>query len=387
MPRIAAAHLVIWLLAASAVSGQSVDTTLVTPDFNRLRTPESPAFHILGFAPSSIARPTSPKAFAFSFLNSLREQEQISLIPSNFAVEVNPYWWASHPDLSFREYQGGGIRNLYRTLTLSLATADSSIDGPDGARSFRRIALGARANLFGTQQEPACVRDMVAILRRLTEDVGARINAEILRDPTLRDAARIEARRQQIFQEALASLSPADEARLSARGRQQCTDDVADRHGFVVSLAAAAGFGFLEMAEPGALFPTPEGGLNTLGLWITPSWLSGRFSAIGVARFVWRDMATDTRTAWDVGARAVYSYGRYAASAEGLYRRRDTGGDGENEYRLATVFDIRVSTDLWLTATFGRDFEETGGSGLIALANLQWNIGKPGPRPLPLPGS
>src|SRR3970040_905129 len=97
----AAATLGFLLVLARAVTGQAVDTTLVTPDFNRLKTPESPAFHILGISPSAIARPTSPKAFAFSFLGSLREQEQLSLIPSNFAVEVNPYWWSAPPGLSF----------------------------------------------------------------------------------------------------------------------------------------------------------------------------------------------------------------------------------------------------------------------------------------------
>ena len=385
MLKIAAATLAISLLAATAATGQTVDTTLVTPDFNRLRTPESPAFHILGISPSAIARPTSPKAFAFSFLNSLREQEQLSLIPSNFAIEVNPYWWASHPDLSFREYQAGGIRNLYRSLTVSLATADSTLDGPQGARSFRRIALGVRTSLFGRQQEPACLQDIAAIVQPLNSQFTERIALAIARDAGLaRDRERLDALNREVFQQLLDSLPPDRKAQLS-RSRQDCTDQIADRRGFVVSFAAAAGFGFLELADPGALFPTPDGGLNTLGLWITPSWLSGRFSAIGVARLAWQDMATDTRTAWDFGARAVYSYSRYAASAEGLYRRRSAGDGDETQYRLATVFDIRVSTDLWLTATFGKDFEAAEGGGLIALANLQWNLGKPGPRPVPLP--
>ena len=386
MPRTAAATLSLVLLLAGAAAGQSVDTTLLTPDFNRLKTPESPAFHILGISPSAIPRPTSPKAFAFSFLGALREQETFSLIPSDFAVEVNPYWWSAHPGLSFRDYQAGGIRSLYRTFTFSLATTDSSIAGPDGPASFRRLGVGMRTTLFGRQPEPACIAAIEAVVQPLNDRIAARVAAEIARDPTIaRDAVRLEAFRQRVFSELIDGLPPAERQVLS-RTRQECTDEIADRRGFVVSIAGAAGFGFLQREDPDALLATPEGGIYSLGLWITPSWLSGRFSAIGIARLAWDGLETDsTRTAFDLGARAVWSYGRYAASAEALYRRRGAGDETDSQYRVAAVFDVRVSTDLWLTATFGRDFEARAGSGLIALANLQWGIGKPAARPAPLP--
>jgi hypothetical protein len=371
------------------VSAQVVDTTAITPDFNRLKTPESPAFHILGISPSAISRPTSPRSFAFSFLDALRGREQFSLIPSNFAVEVNPYWWSSHPDLSFEEYQAGGIRSLYRTLTLSLATTDSTVSGPDGDRSFRRLGVGVRGNLFGRQQEPACLEEIGVVVQPLTDPLAREVATAIAQDPALAtDSTGLEDLRKRTFERLLIEL-PSDQKRVLDQKREQCTDEIADRSGFVMSVAAAAGLGFLESrGDTTVIVPTPTGDLNTLGFWATPSYLSGRFSGIGVVRVLWEDIEADTTEfAWDFGGRAVYSSGRYAASAEALYRRRGRGDERMNEYRLATAFDIRVTQDVWLTATFGKDFEDDEGSGLIALASLQWNFGKPAPRPPPLPGA
>lgn len=359
---------------------QQVDTTLVTPDFNKLKTPESPAFEILGLSPSTVSRPTSPKAFALSFLDNLRSQERFSLIPRDFAVEVNPYWWSTHPGLSLEEYRAGGIKSLYRTFTLSLATADSTIQSPVGDQSFRRLGVGVRSLLYTGQETPACVGTILEAVRPFTDRLAKIIADSIESDPTLaRNAERLaqisEAERQRLIAQDLEALSQ--------ENRQRCTDAIADRKGFVMSIAGAAAFGFLE-GDPAAVVPTPEADLSSVGFWVTPSYLSGSFSGIGVIRTVWKQLEADTTEfAFEFGGRLIFSADRYAASAEGLYRRRNRGDDSMNEYRLAAVLDVRLSSDLWLTATFGKEFDQEEGSGLIALANLQWSFGKPAARPVP----
>lgn len=370
------------LAPPAAAWAQSVDTTLVTPDFNKLKTPESPAFQIIGKSPSAVSRPTSPRGFAVSFLDNLRSQEEFSLIPRNFAVEANPYWWSSHPRLSFEEYMAGGINSLYRTLTFSLATADSTIQGPSGDQSFRRVGVGVRSLLYEGQETPACVDAILEAVKPFTERLAQIIAATIVADPTLADDAE---RLQEINEAERQKLLAQNLAALSKENRQKCTDAIADRQGFVMSIAGAAAFGFLEdPADTAAVIPTPQGDLNALAIWVTPSYLSGSFSVIGVIRARWNQLAADTTEfALDLGGRLIYSSGGYAASAEALYRRRDRGDESMNEYRLATIFDVRLSKDLWLTATFGKDFDQKEGSGLIALANLQWSFGKPQARPVP----
>jgi hypothetical protein len=364
--------------APSMALAQVGDPTLITPEFNALKTPESPAFNVLGISPSAVSRPTSPKQFAFSFLHTLAEENQF-LIPNNFAVEANLYWWGSHPDLTFPEYQAGGPRSLYRTLSVSLATADSTITGPNGDKHFRRVGVGVRSNFFGQQDTLKCVRDILLALTPINERLTAFADSVLLENPSILDIPdSLEALREAEFQQ----LKVENEEKLAEVNREQCTDEIANRKGFVTAVAGAAAFGFLEDPADSGIIPTPTASLNTVALWATPSYLGDAFSGIGIVRAMWDEIEADTSEfALDLGGRVIYSHGRYAASAEAVYRYRDREDDTMNEYRLAAVFDVRVISDVWLTATFGRDFDVKEGSPLIALANLQWGLGKPPPRP------
>ncbi|HXU82106.1 MAG TPA: hypothetical protein VN914_11960, partial [Polyangia bacterium] len=67
---------------------------------------------------------------------------------------------------------------------------------------------------------------------------------------------------------------------------------------------------------------------------------------------------------------------RYGVSLEATHRWQRAGDLSEGFTRFAIGVDYRVSGGAWVNFTFGRDF----GTGiakepLIALANLQWNIG------------
>ncbi len=356
-----------------------------TPDFNRLKTPESPAFAILGTVPSEVQRPTSPRGFAVSFLDALQGQRESSLIPSSFAVEVNPFWWSSHPEITFEEYEKGGLPSLWRTLTVSMATTDQPlpVPGDEPGASFRRIGIGLRSTVFGTQDREPCVDRILDVASTLSDAVAGGVALAIVQDPGLAErAADLEALREELFEGARAGLSREDQATLQSV--ESCTDEIADRTGFVMGIAAAGALGFLPPGDPGSPVPEPTSELNTFGLWITPSYLMGSFSGVTLLRARWNELgAEDAAFALDLGGRAIYSSGRFAASAEGVYRRRDLEGETREEWRAAVVLDVRVSDDLWLTSTFGRDFEPGASGSLIALANLQWAFGKPPPRPIP----
>ena len=77
------------------------------PEFNKLRTPDSPAFVLLGVSPSEIQQPSSVKPFAASMMQAFTESGDL-VIPKNFAMEVSPYWLFPNPDLSMKEYRGDG---------------------------------------------------------------------------------------------------------------------------------------------------------------------------------------------------------------------------------------------------------------------------------------
>jgi hypothetical protein len=77
-----------------------------------LRAPTSPAFALLDVTPASVNRPENPKAFTLNVINALAQSNGL---PQNYALEVAPYWLASHPDLTFKRLEG--LRHdLHRAL-------------------------------------------------------------------------------------------------------------------------------------------------------------------------------------------------------------------------------------------------------------------------------
>lgn len=119
---------------ASTASAQ--EKAAAIPQFVTLRTPTSPAFVLLGLTPTTVERPTTPRAVATSFLSHFTEGGG-AILPRQFALEVGPYWLWSHPRLTLEDYMsaGGSLGNqlgtsLQRTLSIAVAAADSSFKTP-----------------------------------------------------------------------------------------------------------------------------------------------------------------------------------------------------------------------------------------------------------------
>ncbi len=107
--------------AAAPLAAQSADAG---PAFNGWRTPVSPAFVLLGVAPTVVERPNTPSDLALSVLN---RSTSFTSLPRDVALEFSPYWLVKHPTLTWQEDTVRGIgTSLARTMTISLATADAS---------------------------------------------------------------------------------------------------------------------------------------------------------------------------------------------------------------------------------------------------------------------
>lgn len=341
------------------------------PEFNKLRTPESPAFTILGIAPTEVHRPTTPATFATNFLEDFTGDG--GLLPKSFALETAPYWWFSHPALTLSEYADPGPKNLYRNLSFSVATTS---EGGEVESSIQRIGLGLRTSVVsGKAVSDQCIARVHQAAETVSRAVGREVAVRIAADPTLAsDSARLEKLRGKLFQAAVDNLPQAQRALLDAETKS-CVNNLSARRGFVLDLSAGSALTF-----PGGR--VDDGELTTAGVWITPAYLSGSFSGVGVLRARWNALETDTTaTSIDVGLRAVYSRDRIAASFEGVWRHVEQGDESDNLYRVAAIFDILLTGDLWLSATFGKDFRGDEPNSFVALANLTWNVGDRTVRP------
>ncbi len=95
--------------------------------FDELTTPLSPAFNIIDVEPSSVNKPSSPKAV----ISDLRGLIENGRLKPGVAIEFSPYWLRSRPNLSFQKYVNANpLQSIIQNSSLSIATGNM-IQGVD----------------------------------------------------------------------------------------------------------------------------------------------------------------------------------------------------------------------------------------------------------------
>ena len=358
------------VLAACVASVPGAARAQDVPQFNTIRTPTSPAFVVLGIAPAHVERPTTPSAIAVSFLEGLGEGA--TLLPGSLSLETAPYWWQSHPGLTLEAYRdAGALERMLRSTTISLGITDSVPNRPAASASdaaYRRLAVGVRTTLVpGRQNDPPCIAGLNRWAAAVSADVASEVARAIAADPALAERAdSLEALRAAAFAGREAEVENAAAA---------CTEQIAATTGFALDGALGAAFEFPEGRAA-------NGQAGTFALWLSPSWLARSATAAGVLRFTRDALQTDTASsALDIGVRGIHASDRWSLSAESVYRRLDRAGSADHLLRLTVLADVLLAGETWLTVSFGKDFDADDAGSLLALANLQWNVGGRGARP------
>jgi hypothetical protein len=94
-----------------------------------LSLPNTPAFSILGYEPSSIMRPNNFKQLSGDILNSFDENGDLKM---NLGMEVSPYWLKSRSELTRGQYLNAkGWDLVKQTFVLSAATVKDTISNKD----------------------------------------------------------------------------------------------------------------------------------------------------------------------------------------------------------------------------------------------------------------
>ena len=356
------------------------------PQFNSLRTPPSPVFVLLGVEPSSVERPNTPADLAFSVVNGTNN---FSTLPASYAIETSPYWLFGHPTLAWTDDTVRSIpTSLARTLTLSVATAavgtsDLPVTG---------LGLSARASVFSGKLSRAAV-DRIQRLEILLAGSSAEFERRVdtLRqvvDALLferlktakteeeRDAARKE---HAAANAAITKVTPlstqSDEEERQLQAELQGL--ASTRDGFFLDLAGGAAW-----SAPRAIIDSTS--LDRWGIWTTASYTLPNLSFVGVVRWL-GDNDAATQNAIDVGGRFIYARDRYAVSLEYAGRHPSGSGDDPDGWRLAGVIDYQIRPSLWLTGTFGRDYQDFQAGSLLAQIGLSVDFSKQRYRPTALP--
>lgn len=341
------------------------------PEFDKLRTPDSPAFSILGVAPSEVERPNSPRALVLAIGAFVSDSGTELVVPDSLAIELNPYSILSN-DASFERTERVSGENLWKNLTISLASANEDVTDPttmDTTSVPTMVSLGARTRLVDAlDRGKRCNASREKMLEELNPT--SRENTEAIRAlPTKEEQDAEYARLLGLAHE----LEALEDECAAARGAGD---------GFSVDAAfASAG----RYADGKLRWTGGHHHLATAG-WLTAAYQFKYVSGVFLGRWRMEDTAGqvdpltyERRHYLDGGVRGIYARDKYGASIEAVVRWRVSGepfADEDAVYtRFAVLADYEISTDHWLNVTFGKNF---GGapdeSDIFTLANLKWSF-------------
>ena len=373
------------------------------PDFDKVRTPDSPAFTLLDVSPTQIERPTTPKQLTAVMSKFVSDGNAV--VPKNLAVEFSPYGLlAAVP--SVRDYLARGWRReAIQNLTFSVATASATRDVTDDmgvttTHTDSSLAIGARTHFkltgkpvdgcspdeltalidIAKSEAVSNSPDGAALVRAAGQDIAA---AAQRRAPP----AEIEALRTRLTADTLALKN-----KLVVSGDKiasLCIREVASVHrGWLMEWAGATGFAFPDdIAKKGRYLRA--------SLWTDIAYESDHFSLVFLVRGLDDKASGKHDYLGDLGARGILAKDAYAVSLEAIWRhafdRSDMSIAPSDTFRLALALDIHIWSTTWLTLAFGRDFASSDPGSLFSLANLKYGVGDPkvkldhGPDPGPLP--
>lgn len=390
-----AAAVALCLIFTAGASAQQLRVPVTIDD---LTAPTSPAFVLLDTSPASVERPENPKTFTVNLLNRLATSKGL---PQNYALEVAPYWLASHPDLSFQQYQNPSIgQSILQSFSVSVATIPIPGATAGADPTGTRLGLGFRTHVWSGSPNSHVenrVADLVDVNERLLDvlkrqdDAQMRLEAarqtqsKLEKDPAI--TADDKKKAQEDLKKAEADVKQTEEEETLARNDAralaleiQGLD--AERVGFFLTIAGGRVWGY-----PGD--DVSRGQAEKSGVWFTPSYrlracndgndlCETRVDVIGVVRAL---MEKDQDTRWDYGGRFVWRANKELhLSVEGI-RRRDRAATGttpmaEGSARTVGILEYRISSGLVLYGSFGRDFEKDNGvKPLVSYFGLNLGFG------------
>ena len=114
------------MVMVTMARSQSIDTGKIKLDL--LRAPSSPGANLLGFAVSDIEKPSDVSEFMLTLQSATNSN---SLFPTNYAVDLAPFWMFRSKGLTTDKFNTGKFTDVFKqsfVISTAIRNADSSKD-------------------------------------------------------------------------------------------------------------------------------------------------------------------------------------------------------------------------------------------------------------------
>ena len=378
-----------------------MDTTI---KLDLLRSPASPAFNILGIAPSIIERPTDLTSFSLSVQQATNN---FTTLPNSYALQLAPFL-LSRKKFTLNTFDSN--RYAFRqSFDISVGFTHQGPAGQENVDSLKttKLGFGIKFSIIRprwSQQTRNGYQRLIQAQRALMDEAenhASQNNSNLIRKrELLRNLAAIpnrtpaeEAMMQglmveiQLLTENAGDIMNADLATNSSAyqaAKQAALEIRNERKGAFLDFAGGFAFNF------------PDNRLGTGKLYRGGAWLTGGyeggnsgFTALAIARYLYNPESlfalptsiygTTNVSTLDAGVRLLYAAdgGKFDCGAEALYRSMLNWEGIPASWRLVVNAGYDIGVNHKLTFTFGKDFDGaiTRGGNLIAALNLILGFG------------
>jgi hypothetical protein len=283
---------------------------------SELYVPTSPGFVLADKSPSSVEKPSTPKAFGISLLN----------LYQGGAVEVTPFWLTNKPTYTYQDWIKKK-NTIIETLNLSIAT-------------------------FKTDT---------------TSNVSAGIRTQVLRVYSKRQLETLTKKEDDIIE----LLTTRDSSgNLNEAAIQKAADELEliQRKGmFAIEFAAA-----IVGASPNNSYKQLSSSKS--GVWANIRWSPEKsmLDFTGVVRYSWANQVNSSDSAFlDYGVALSYEKKKFDISVE-YVNRRDLSLK-ENFDRFALVGNYVINDNFTLVASLGKNFAKV--DNIITVFGIKFGLG------------
>jgi hypothetical protein len=386
------------------LSATTIAQELPNLNLDDLMPPNAPALEILGVAPTEISKPTSAKAFALNILNDTARSD--GGLVSDFAIQFSPYWWRSHPELTWTEFNGtyddttGRWRGgpdvptiMLQSLSFSLGLTQIQVDDTSLMTSTDDV-LGSFGLSFDilrgrpSKTQLTLRSEMESILTTNSKnEVALEIELEerFGQDPAFECQPPVLAKPMCVlYEERLAAINSETDSRVRAKNAEYRKQK---RVGHRLQVSAAAAYRF----EDG---DTSESEHARTAAWLSYSYIgqdrSGSADSLqwlALARWNKNELEEfgGTDGQFDLGGRLIWEPKDdrlpISLSIEYLWRTSDAD-DADGDTRFTGIFQYDVNEDMSVFLSVGENFDSNlaprlTGDNVVAILGVKWAGGSP----------